>query len=171
MAYSSTVANLIANAAGALTTWESEFDTYSEAQQKKSTAIVLAMANRANSGTEVLTAADTLTADESGKTYFLNTAGGFTVTLPAAAAGLRYTFIVKTAPTTAYILLAGTADTISSRVYAGTGGDEDFNALGDQINFVANTSLVGDRVELFSDGSLWYAYGFCEATGSITCTG
>jgi len=119
----------------------------------------------------IITAARTMTAAESGGTYFLNTAGGFTVTLPTAAIGLRYTFIVKTAPTTAYIILSATADTIFGKVFASSGGDENSNVAGDQINFVANTSLAGDRVELWSDGTSWFADGFCDVTGSITITG
>ena len=50
---------------------------------------------------ENVTATNVITAAESGKTFFLNAVGGFTSTLPAVAAGLRFRFIVKTAPTTA----------------------------------------------------------------------
>src|SRR5690242_12822680 len=45
-----------------------------------------------------LTATTTLTAADSGATLFLNSATEFATTLPAVAAGLRFTFIVKAAP-------------------------------------------------------------------------
>ena len=60
--------------------------------------------------TETLAAAKTLVAKDSGKTFMLNLAGGFTVTLPtlkAAGNGFAVRFIVKTNPTTAYIVVMG----------------------------------------------------------------
>ena len=48
---------------------------------------------------EVVEATNVITADENGKTFFLKAAAGFQSTLPAPAAGLRFTFIVHTAPT------------------------------------------------------------------------
>lgn len=123
---------------------------------------------------ETLAAADTLTAVDNGKTIFLDLAGGFTVTLPAnATAGFRVSFIVKTAPTTAYIVLAATADTIIGYPVAAAGTDESANgnAAGDQLNFVANTALPGDRADFVSDGTSWHVRATCKATGAITITG
>lgn len=119
-----------------------------------------------------LAAASTLTSAENNRVYFLNLAGGFTTTLPAL--GLwHFTFIVKTVPTTAYILLSPTTDVIAGYPVASTGGDESANgnAAGDQINFVAATALPGDTVELWCDGSIIYARCTCKATGAITITG
>ena len=48
--------------------------------------------------TESVTTTNVITAAESGTTFFLNLAGGFTSTLPAPATGLNYKFIVATAP-------------------------------------------------------------------------
>src|SRR5882757_2146244 len=55
---------------------------------------------------ETLTANRTLVLGDSGKTFFLNAAGGFTITLPVTttAAGFRANFFCKTSPTTAYII-------------------------------------------------------------------
>lgn len=119
-----------------------------------------------------LAAAATLTAAENNRTYFLNLAGGFTVTLPAL--GLwHFVFIVKTAPTTAYILLSATPDVIAGYPVASTGGDESSNgnAAGDQVNFVANVALPGDIVELWCDGAIVYARCTVKATGAVTITG
>lgn len=125
------------------------------------------------SGSRSLTAATTLTALESGATLLLNLAGGFTVTLPANAGKWRFTFIVGTAPTTAYILLAATADTIIGYPQSSVGADESANgnAAGDQINFVANTALPGDRVDVECDGTSIHFRGTCKATGALTITG
>jgi hypothetical protein len=125
-----------------------------------------------NFGVQKLTEATTLTADDNGKTFLLALAGGFTVTLPAnSVAGFRCRFMVKIAPTTAYIIAAATADSIYGRAHASSGGDEDSDAAGDTVEFVANTSLIGDYVDIFIDGEKVFAYGFCDVTGSITISG
>ena len=126
-----------------------------------------------------LTGATTLTAADSGRVYELNLAGGFTVTLPALVAGatMHFRFVVGTNPTTAYIIATNSADAdkIFGHVTASTGGDEDSETSGgaDQVNFVANTALISDYVDIFSNpaGTRWYAYGRCDATGAITLTG
>lgn len=122
---------------------------------------------------EVVITTNVITADESGKTFYLDLAGGFTSTLPAVQLGLRFIFIVKTAPTTAYIILSATNDNIIGYPVASLGSDEtgNGNAAGDQINFVANTALPGDRVVVDCDGTSWHAVATCKATGAITITG
>jgi len=126
---------------------------------------------------ETLTAAKTLTVGDSGKIFMLNLAGGFTVTLPSATAtnvaGCRWTFVVKIAPTTAYIIAGGTADKMSGIVVCSAGGNEDEESAitGDQVNFVANTSLIGDKVEVICDGAGFYTWGITSAAGGITITG
>ena len=126
---------------------------------------------------ETLAAAKTLTSDDNGKTFLLNLAGGFTVTLPAHSAGLRFKFFAKTQPTTAYIVAAATAD---ADTIVGSFSSSDLDAVadvdgetagGDQINFVASTAVVGDWVELVSDGTNWYTSGHCTAVGGLTITG
>lgn len=124
--------------------------------------------------TKSLTAATTLTNKESGKTYFLNLAGGFTVTLPAEEAGLEFRFIVGTAPTTAYIVASdGANDTIVGWPSNIGGADSvaDGNALGDQLNFAANVALPGDMAEFFCDGTYWYVRAHAKAINAITITG
>lgn len=130
--------------------------------------INLAADNSAN--VEVVSSANVITAAESGKTFFLNSATGFANTLPAPGAGLRYTFIVSTVPTSGNTtvvtdsgdnVIEGAADVNSSLVLA---------ANEDSINFVASTCLVGDRVSVISDGTSWFVDGFSGAGGGITFT-
>ena len=118
---------------------------------------------------EVVTTTNVITAAETGKTFYLNLAGGFTSTLPAPAIGLEYTFIVQTAPTTAYIVttdsganvIEGMADVNSTMVLA---------ANEDKINFAANTAIIGDWVRVKSNGTSWFVTGQSGATGGITFT-
>ena len=123
---------------------------------------------------EVVVAAKTLTAADSGRTFFLALAGGFTVTLPAIAAGLNFKFYVQIAPTTAYIIrTAASAQILAGQVYASAGSDEDsetaFTAT--DVTFVASTSVIGDSADLWCDGTNWYARAWTNAAGGITIDG
>lgn len=123
--------------------------------------------------TRTLTAAATLTGLDSGTDIYLNLVGGFTVTLPAPVAGMSMRFTVKTAPTTAYIIAAATADTMSGTVVtAATGAaDTEADVTGDQWNFVASTAVIGDHINIWSDGTSWYGFGVASVAGGITITG
>lgn len=122
---------------------------------------------------ETVAAANILTAAESGKTFFLSAATEFSSTLPAPAAGLRYTFIVAAAPACAdYTILAnGGANIIKGYVLTSdvTGCCAEDSATGnDRINFEACVALAGDRVDIISDGTSWFARGESAAAGAIT---
>lgn len=124
------------------------------------------------SKTEVLAAATTLTAADSGKTFFLNLAGGFQVDLPAVAAGLEFEFIVSTSPTTAYIIVTEGGDDVMvveiSELEVDTTNDGPYDVNADTLNFVANVAVIGDRVRMICDGTKWYARGSTNADGGIT---
>lgn len=134
------------------------------------TAAEINMAADISANTEVVTTTNVITAAESGTTYFLNAATGWVNTLPAPAVGLRYKFIVTTQPTSGNItivsngganVIEGSADVNSARVLA---------ANEDSINIVASTAIVGDWVEVISDGTSWFVDGFSGAAGGITFT-
>ena len=122
---------------------------------------------------KAMTALGTLTAADSGKLITLGTAGGFTVTLPKPAAGLEYEFVVKVAPTTAYIILT---DSVANIIHGAVASAEDAAgsvacaAASDTITFVANKAIIGDRVKIISDGTNWYVSGFCAVQDGITTT-
>lgn len=122
-----------------------------------------------------LAAATTLTAADSGKTFLLALATGFTITLPAnTTVGFKARFIVSIAPTTAYIISSATADTIGGSVLSSSGGAEDTEAAftADSITFVANTAVPGDiiEVEILTATQIW-GRGTCSAAGGITFIG
>jgi len=138
------------------------------------TEVVLQEAGGAGQS-EVLTTTRILTLADSGKTFYLALATGFTVTLPAisGSGGFRARFFVQIAPTTAYIISTAENDNIAGQIYSSTGGDADSETAftADILNFVANVSLIGDSADVFSDGVGWYARGFCDADAGMTLTG
>ena len=122
--------------------------------------------------TTELTAASTLTAAQSGRTFFLNAATEFATTLPTPAAGLRYTFIVKTAPSGASytVVTASSANIIKGQAYPASGAAGDTGTADDTISFVDAQAVAGDRVELYCDGTSWFAYAYCAVAAGVTFT-
>jgi hypothetical protein len=125
---------------------------------------------------EVVTAANTITEDESGKTFFLSSATEFASTLPAPKIGMRFTFIVTAAPSGASytITTSGSSNIIKGAVFssdlnAASDGDIETSG-GDTISFVDAKAVAGDRVELWCDGTNWFAHGFCTVFDAITIT-
>ncbi len=121
-----------------------------------------------------LTAATTLTERDSGKTFGLALVGGFTVTLPALAAGMKFTFIVEVDPTTAYIIASAEGDNLSMVGAAADGNAVVIATAGfsaDQVNLVASTAKIGDRVMVESCGLGWFATAIVTAGGGVTISG
>lgn len=123
---------------------------------------------------EVVTTTNVIAATESGKTFFLDLAGAFVSTLPAPALGLRFTFIVKTAPSGASYTVVTTS---SANIIKGlqvtaedAGGSGDSGTADDTISFVDGAAVAGDRVELFCDGTSWFAYAYSKVLAGITFT-
>lgn len=119
--------------------------------------------------TRVLTAAD------SGKTFGLALANGFTVTLPALAAGLSFKFLIEIAPTTAYIIASTEGDNISLTGGAADGAAIVVNSAGfsaDQVNLVANKALIGDIVDVYAVGTAgWAAVAIVGDNEGVTISG
>ena len=133
------------------------------------TANELATMTTSGRGTSLITT-KTVTASESGKTFFLNLAGGFVTTLPAPAEGLKYKFVVGTAPTTAYTVVTDS----SANIIHGSISSPEVIALvscvaaSDTISFVANLAVVGDYCEVESDGTNWYVSGMTFDQAGMT---
>lgn len=118
---------------------------------------------------EVVVTTNVIGAGESGTTFFLDLVGGFTSTLPAVAAGLNFKFIVKTAPTTAYIITTNAgANLIYGATIESAGTASAVAQAQDTANFVANVAVIGDWMSFESDGTNWYVTGFAAADGGIT---
>ena len=121
---------------------------------------------------EVVTATNVIAATENGKTFFIDNATGFDSTLPAPALGLRFTFINKTENTSGNhtIVTTSSANIIKGNQNSVAGDAGDFGTADDTISFVANQSIAGDKVELFCDGTSWFAYAISKVAAGITFT-
>lgn len=128
-----------------------------------------ASSTRNLSRSEVLITTRTLTPADFGKTLYLSLAGGFTVTLPAPAPGAKFRFVVKTAPTTAYIIVtAGLANLLYGMMLERVGGAGVAGAARDTFNFVAAQAIIGDWMECYSDGTNWYYHGMTDVSAGST---
>lgn len=120
-----------------------------------------------------LVAAYTVNPDtDNGKTFYLNASTEFATTLPAPALGLRLTFIVKTAPSGASytVVTSGSANIIKGQAYPASGAAGDTGTADDTITFTDGAAVAGDRLDLFCDGTSWFAYGHCAVATGIVFT-
>jgi hypothetical protein len=119
---------------------------------------------------EVVTTTNVIAASENGATYYLNAAAGFLSTLPAPALGLKFRFVVQTAPTSNGYTIATTtsANIIKGMMLerAGTAGVA--ASAGDLVTFVANQSIAGDWCEFWSDGTSWFIHGMVDVAAGVT---
>ena len=126
------------------------------------------------SDTEAITAANTITAAESGTRFVMNTATARIQTLPAVAAGLEYWFYVgATEPTgTHTIVTASSANVIVGNVSSpeDAAGNVATVTDADTISLVASKAVHGDYVHVWCDGTNWYLDGQCKVQDAITTT-
>ena len=146
----------------------SELTTYAAIILRISNADLIDIDIGERDTSEVVTTTNVITQEESGKTFYLNAAGGFTSTLPSPALGLNYTFIVSTAPTTAYIVTTTSGANILYGTLLDIVGEQVAITAQDTINFVASTSLVGDSLKVEADATNWYCNAKSLADGGIT---
>ena len=114
---------------------------------------------------EFLTASKTLTSNDSGKVFVLSVAGGLTVTLPSAAPGLNFKFVVGTTFTTAGLINTAATD----ELYVGTLMLVDPATATDMNAFSADVSN-DDTIDLGSAAQGWLQGGWFNlvATSSTT---
>lgn len=121
---------------------------------------------------KVLTAAYTVPQTENGTTYFLSATTEFATALPAPFLGGRYGFIVKSAPSGASYTVTtnGSANIIKGLQNSVAGDAGDSGTADDTITFVDSQAVAGDKVELYSDGTSWFAYAISKVAAGITFT-
>ena len=124
---------------------------------------------------EIVAAANVITTAEAGKVFVLNDETEFASTLPAVAssAGIRFKFIVGAAPSSASYTIS-TGNTHEDKLYgmvleAETDTTEDGPTAQaqDTITFADGVAVVGDWVEVISDGVNWYVSGMTAADGGV----
>lgn len=120
------------------------------------------------------TAAATLTAEDSGKTFYLNSVTEFATTLPVAtsAPGFKATFIVKSAPVGSHYIISSASNNIhgvitTSQDAGGSSAATNGTAV-DVITFVDGIAKTGDFVNVFCDGTNYYVSGSCGIYNAIT---
>jgi hypothetical protein len=118
--------------------------------------------------TEVVTATNVILPSESGKTFQLNTAGGFTSTLPPPKDGMNFKFFVKTAPTTDYVITTDSGDNILNGVIIEAAGTNEAVIAQDTLSFAANKAGVGDTIEVTSEGATWSCKAITSVNAGIT---
>ena len=123
-----------------------------------------------------LTAAGALSAADSGKTFYLNSATEFDTTLPAVAlaAGFHARFVVKAAPVGASYTITSAASDIhgglSTSDVDGTAVDS-ANTAGtavDVITFVDGSAVIGDYIDIRCDGTFFYVSGHTAVAAVVT---
>lgn len=127
---------------------------------------------RAQNNDEIVTATNVIDASESGKTFYLNSSTEFVSTLPAPALGLNFKFIVKAAPSGASytVVTNASANIIKGNQNSVAGDAGDFGTADDTITFVDGQAVAGDKVELYCDGTNWFAYAISKVAAGITFT-
>lgn len=127
---------------------------------------------------EILAAARTLSADDFGKTFYLNAVGGFNVNLPAPELGAEVEFFVKAAPTGGSYTItslnaAGSAanlmkgHVLTTDVNSATDPDFDTTAV-DILTLTVNKAVAGDYVKFVSDGTNWFYRAECSVFDAIS---
>ncbi len=111
-----------------------------------------------------ITGAVSLGNADSGKTYIVDAGAGYTITLPTAAAGLNYKFVLK---------VEGSAVTIaatSTHLYGSYSLNGTATPIDAQLKIIfAAPSGLGDRIELYGiDATHWYVSGMTTVDGGIT---
>ena len=124
----------------------------------------------------VLTAATTLTQDDNGGVFYLNSATEFATTLPAPFLNARFVFIVAAAPSGAsYTVVTNGSSNImkghvlTSEVTAAGAADSETSG-GDTLSFVDGQAVVGDKAVLESDGTSWFVQASAKVAAGITIT-
>lgn len=104
---------------------------------------------------------------DSGRVYVQTAASGTTTfTLPAARAGLEYTFVCGNAAGETLITPA-TGDAIVTKIHAANDGTALAPAAGTGIKNTAATNVAGDFIRLIAlDGTTWYGVGMAGVWAS-----
>jgi len=119
--------------------------------------------------TETIAADKTLTAADSGKTFWLDNSTGEDITLPALKDGLNFKFVVAdNFATDNWTVQSAEGDNIEGMIEVA--GAVVVASGEDQINFVATAESLGDFIQLECNGTNWFVSGQAALSGGITAT-
>lgn len=117
-----------------------------------------------------ITATTTLTTASANVQLLATSTTATLITLPAATDGARFEFIVMAGLSGSTVAIdSAEGDNIYGSIMVNDAWVECFEE--DQINVITDGELVGDRVEIISDGTNWYIIDSeVDASGKMTCT-
>ena len=123
-----------------------------------------------NATVKTLAADTTLTEADHGKLFICSQAGAYNITLPEVgnAMGWSGTFLLGTAGANDFDIIGGTTDVMIG-VECG-----DANVVidaADKVTFVASNAVVGERVDIFCDGTNYYVTMFAVADNAASSAG
>ena len=118
-----------------------------------------------------LDGAYTVLASDSGKTFMLSATGGtVAITLPTTLEeGLHYKFVtLEDTPSNAITIAAGSS--IIDMVHKDPGGNASNSTAGTAVDniIVGATATQGDMINIFTDGTTWYAECLSGINDAIT---
>ena len=120
---------------------------------------------------EALTDTKTVEVADCGTIFTLDKAAGFTVTMPSIASagkGWWCKFIVKTSVTSnGYTIDLSGSDAITGVIVSGADGTATDSTGTAQVVLQPNKAIIGDQLELVTDGVRWYAVGHSNAHDAI----
>lgn len=136
------------------------------------TFAMLNAATTAASRHRTSTTTDSIDASDHLKIIFLNSATGYVTTLPAPIAGFKCTVMSKLQNTSGNhtIVSSASANIIIGAQHDTGGAAGDKGTADDTISFVASQSVPGDKVDLESDGTSWFAHAFSAVAAGMTFT-
>tara|TARA_R110002020_G_scaffold239550_1_gene452090 strand:- start:205 stop:657 length:453 start_codon:yes stop_codon:yes gene_type:complete len=130
---------------------------------------------------KTLATATSLTEEDSGAVFLLNSATEFATTLPSvsdAGSGWYCKFVIGAAPSSAsYTVVEKAADDTDVIILNGinelvvdTNDDGPYSAGCTTITFVDSVAAIGDWIDIWCDGSNYFVTGQTKADGGITGT-
>tara|TARA_R110000744_G_scaffold20428_3_gene53571 strand:+ start:4468 stop:4866 length:399 start_codon:yes stop_codon:yes gene_type:complete len=123
-----------------------------------------------NAAIKTLTATQSLSSADTGKIFICSQASDNDITLPAVgdAKGWTGTFFLGTAGGHHFDIIGGTVDVMRGVDVGDTNVVID---AADKVTFVASTAVVGERVDIFCDGTNYYVTTYAVADTAITSEG
>jgi len=122
---------------------------------------------------QIHAAADTLTINEGSKLHVFGNAAEYALTLPAVstAAGIHYHIVVGINPSgTSFTVITNASENKITGV-ATVAGESVAASDEDTVTFTLDAAIIGDYIDLYSDGVLWYVSGHANAVTGIVFTG
>jgi hypothetical protein len=112
-----------------------------------------------------LAAAYTVLASDSGKVFTIDQDAAYTVTLPSDQEGLNYRFVLTDAGSNDVKIDSGASNGMKGfSMDPSTGINAVDNNL---VKFASGTSVIGDYIEIWNDGTTWWVESFSSATDGI----